>query len=611
MRRAFRPGDARSAPPSAGGRRALPAAWVVPALLGLWVPGAAAYGQSRPYYNITAIEATPLPNGVIVTIRADGAMTDAHAHDWNFLANGEPMPVRTLPLQCSNGKSQVGDFVDISLYPVSHVELTPRSWTNDGIGVDIAVQLYTDARIRHFRTSRLAGDWEWDPSMGCCFDGEMAKDQQSFVYTVISDRFRTPDPPTEPLGPTDLSLTREADGTFSLDATNADLQDVARTVGQATGAQLLVDASVGQRHVTAHLPQMAVPELLSRLAEGYGLALEQRAGSFVLTKGLPADVATYDTNVTQVVPLTQLSAGAALALLPNFLLTYVRPSEAQNALIVAGPPQLAERVRADVARIDRPPTQIRVAVTAVKVATTGSWRQAWNLRWAQDQDLLVLDPSGGDLTYQHLAEPLSQIHAFLRALQQQGAVRTLARAHIALTNGKWARLFLGQEKYIQVTRNTEIGSEQVAVPVSLGVDMRLSAWTGGRDIVLHVQPVVTSLGGVDPTSDLPIVDRYEAQSALRVRDGETLLLGGIHLDSDLGTATGLPRPTPHGGHFLLPAARTDAREQSEIALFVTASRMGGAARPDDDAAATLRRLGGGAMMRLEAAGDQPTGAAGP
>lgn len=531
------------------------------------LPGAAV-AQSRPFYNITSIKAEQLKNAVILTIKADGAMSDAHTHEWMFLNGWTPRPVKEIPLHCSSGKSKVGDFVDISLYPVSHVELEPRAWSNDGIGVNLTIKLYNEARVRHFHGTRLDEDWYWDPSQGCCFDGEIGRKKQSFVFTFVSDRFAPPETDDREPGRQELLLEPGPEDTYSLYALNVDLRRLVHELGRQTGARILVDESV-ERRVTVNLPRMRVEGLLEGIADGYGLALEDRGGQYVFSKGIPVNVATYDTNVTQVVHLNHLSPHAALALLPNFLLAYIKPSDAQNALIVAGPPQLVERVRDDVATIDAAPQQIRVEVAAVKIASADAWTDTLSAEWAGGRRAFGIDPEAGRLFYRKLEEPVHATYLTLRELEQAGVVDTLAKAHVTLINGKWASLFLGQERYIQVTRNYSYGSEDVAVPIELGVDVGLMAWTGGREIVLWIRPIVTALGGVDPRNNLPIVDRYETRSSIRVPDGHTILLGGIQLRSNVGMSKNVRWV---GG--LVPPARTKTQEDAEIALFITAEIIG-------------------------------------
>jgi len=527
--------------------------------------------QSAPFYNLTSIKAKQLKNAVILTIKADGAMTDAHTHDWSFLDGWTPRPVKEVPLHCSSGKSKVGDFVDISMYPVSHVELEPRTWSNDGIGVNLTIKLYTEARVRHFHGARLDDDWYWDPSQGCCFDGEIGRDKQSFVFTFVSDRFAPPDIEDGEPERQELLLEPGPGDTYSLYALSVDIRRLVHELGRTTGARILVDESVDLR-VTVNLPEMPVQQLLEGIAEGYGLALEDRAGGHVLSKGLPANVATYDTNVTQVVHLDHISPEAALELLPNFLLAYIKPSEAQNALIVAGPPQLVRHVREDVATIDAPPQQIRVEVAAVKVASADAWQEALGAQWSDGTTSFAVRPDAGELYFEQLEQAPGETYATLRALEQRGVVDTLARAHVSLVNGKWASLFLGQERYIQVTRNYSYGSEDVAVPIELGVDVGLMAWTGGGEIVLWLRPIVTALGGVDPATNLPIVDRYEARSAIRIADGHTVLLSGVRLRTDAKVHRGIR--LLGGGPGLLPPARTKMGEDAEIAMFITAKLLG-------------------------------------
>jgi len=536
-------------------------------------PSFRAAAQMRPYYNITEITATQLNNAVILTIRGDGAMTDVHTHDWMVTSDGSPIPVEAIELHCSNAKSQVGDFVDVSKYPISHVELQPRSFANDGIGLTVFVKLYAEARVRHFRTERFSGDWHWNPEMGCCFSGELGRDQQSFVLTVISDRFAKQE--AAPVAPATQQLELEPGprDTYSLWALNVDLQRLAHELGKQTGTRIVVDESV-RRYVTVHLPDMPVRELLAGVAAGYGLALEERDGQYVLSKGMATNVATYDTNVTQVVKLEHLAPTDALNLLPNFLLAYIEPSEAQNALIVAGPEPLVRRVREDVAKIDHPPQQVRIEITAVKVAGARAWRQEFAGELAQGTTSLTVDPQAGSLTYGRLDESADEVRARLRRLEQQGVVNTLARAHVTLVNGRWASLFLGETQYIQVTRNSEYGDDQIAIPVELGVDVGLIAWTGGGGIAMWLMPTVTALGGVDPATDLPIVDRYETTGALIVPDGHTLLLGGVRLTGRSDLVRRIAGLGVRGGAGLVPPDRATAVDDAEIAIFLTARELG-------------------------------------
>jgi len=521
--------------------------------------------QSRPYYNITGIEAKQITNGVILTIKADGSMADMHTHDWMVLSDGEPYPLQEIQLHCGSAKSQVGDFVDVSQYPISHVELIPRVFSNDGIGLDMKVRLYTPARVRHFRTERFSGDWFWRPTMGCCFDGELGRDQQSFVITVISDRFADPAPPTAGGAAEELALAPGPEGTFTLYALNCDLRRLAQELGRRAGVRIVVDESVTRR-VTVSLPEMTAGELLEGIAAGYGLALDKQGGQHVLSKGLPANVATYETNVTQVVTLEHLSPEAALGLLPNFLLGYIRPSPGQNALIVAGPEQLVRRVREDVAKIDHPPQQLRIELTAVKLASAGAREALSQAAGADGHTAFAFDAQAGTLFYERLDEPAEALRVRLRRLEHAGTVDTLAKAHVTLVNGKWASLFLGEKQYIQVTRNTEYGDDQIAIPVDLGVEVGLVAWTGGEGIAMWLRPIVTTLGGVDPATDLPIVDRYETRGAIIVPDGHTILLGGVRLSADSRLVRSLAGAPPRN--------RSALAEDAEIALFITARELG-------------------------------------
>jgi type IV pilus assembly protein PilQ len=131
----------------------------------------------------------------------------------------------------------------------------------------------------------------------------------------------------------------------------------------------------------------------------------------------------------------------------------------------------------------------------------------------------------------------------LQALINDGQARVLANPRIATVNGKEALIDIGETRFfrsVSVPGNGQAGQpiagalipiftvERVQVGVILRVTPTVGFSEGGAEpeILLDLRPEVSSISGVS-AEGLPEVSRRQAQSSLRVKDGESIIIGGL------------------------------------------------------------------------------------
>jgi type II secretory pathway component GspD/PulD (secretin) len=533
-----------------------------------------------PFCNIVAVESRRIGNAVQVTIRADGIMRlwfDQSRYVDEARAQrdtGDPRkPVIEIPFRITNARSQVSSFVDVGIYPVSHVEVSLPSDTPDGLGVDIKLVLFSPAVVRSARVGRDQVDFSGLPYAGPSFSVQQTPDQRSLIILVLSDR-RTM-PPVQRRKPGEVTpseLLVEADGdTVSIFALNADLRELMREFTQQTGMVVMVDPDL-ERVVSLCLQEMAPEEALQAVATGYGLELGRLNGAWFVGEGVVGSINTYLESSIEKIPLNYISAASARNSLPEFLLKYLRVNASENSLTVVGPASLVQKVREDIRKIDQPVPHVQIDALIVEMTDTDDSESVLRFLVADAHNTARVNVGTGDITYRIFGVPRTDVEARLRALAAEGRVRIRATPTAVALNGQSARIFSGQQRYIRADYFVEWSQAFITrvIPVDVGVSLEMNCWVGAEGVILAtVTPRVTAIAELDVKTGLPTVSTRLAETTVLLREGETLLIGGLKLQQQ-DTIT---RKVPLLGDLPLIGglfrAKTQRRTTTELAILVT------------------------------------------
>ncbi len=557
--------------------------WLVPLVLfTLMLLTLSVQAQRRmPYCNIVAVESQRIGNAVQVTIRADGLMRlQFNPERFVDTARAERQdgtdprkPILEIPFRITNARSQVTSFVDVGIYPVSHVEVSLPSDTPDGLGVDVRVVLFSPGVLRSGRVGGEEVDFSALPYAGPTFSIQQTQDQRSLIVLVTSDRRTLP--PVQRRKPGEMPTSElhiETDGdTVSIYALNADLRELIREFNARTGAVVLVDADL-ERAVSLCLQEVTTEEALVAIANGYGLELGRANGAWVLGDGSVSNLSTYLESELAKVPLNYISAASARNSLPEFLLKHLRVNAGENSLTVVGPPALVQKVREDLARIDRPVPHVQVDALIVEITDTTDRESLLRLLVTDAHNTARVNMGTGDIFYAVAGAPRTDIETRLRLLEAQGKVRIRATPTAVALNGQTARIFSGQQRYIKADYFEEWSQAFITrvIPVDVGVSLEMNCWVGAEGVILAtVTPQVTAVAELDAVTGLPTVATRRAETTLLLRDGQTLFIGGLTLEQD----DRITRKVPLLGDLPLIGglfrARTHRRTVTELGIFIT------------------------------------------
>lgn len=567
---------------SRGGREHLfrHSIWLCLLLLVVLLP-VRAQQRRIPYCNIVAVESRRVGNAVQVTIRADGLMrlqfdperyVDVARAEQG--SGGDPRkPVLEIPFRVTNARSQVSSFVDVGIYPVSHVEVSLPSDTPDGLGVDVKVVLFSPGVLRSGRVGGEEVDFSGIPYPGPTFSVQQTQDQRSLILLVTSDRRTLP--PVQRRKPgeaTPSELRVESDGdTVSIFALNADLRELLREFTLQTGEVVLVDPDL-ERAVSLCLQEVSPAEALQAIAAGYGLELGRTNGSWAIAEGTVGSMNTYLESSFQKIALNHITAASARNSLPEFLLKYLRVNASENSLTVIGPPPLVQKVREDLRKIDQPVPHVQIDALIVEITDTRESEKVVRLLVTDAHNTARVNTGTGDITYQIFGGARTDIEARLRALEAEGKVRIRATPTAVALNGQRARIFSGQQRYIKADYFEEWSQAFITrvIPVDVGVSLEMNCWVGAEGTILAtVVPQVTAVAELDVVTGLPTVSTRRAETTVLLRNGETLFIGGLKLQQE----DRITRKIPLLGDLPLIGglfrARAQRRTSTELAIFLT------------------------------------------
>ena len=504
-----------------------------------------ARAQSRSYTTINAVNVTPLSNGVRISIEADGILQFRNQDIY-----GLKMHLYFPDARNGTGKN----FFNINNYPVSYLQLsTPQGAANGiGLNLDISNLSVTSASV------------------------STSADGQSVLMTINSNRtVENRKTGTSSTGNSDAAKPDTstqvtfANGLLSLRAVKADIHELIGGIARKSGLSVAVDDAVN-RKVSLNLKDVSPEDALRDISTAYGLALSQNDGVYTLSEGVPTDLATYNASDTQSFRMQNTQAQTASGLLPNFLYSYVKVNSEQNAVVVTAPSQMLAKIGQDLQKMDVAPPQIAVEAIAVELTDTDDRDLGISFGNARSGFSSSTDTGGGTLSYTNIGNLPRNFQFTLNALELKGKARVRARPQMAVTNGQTANLFIGAQRFI-LTQYNQYGQTQTRIQsVDVGVKLAVTPLTGGNgEITTHIVPEVSNITELNLQTGLPVLSSRRADTTVRVKDGETIAIGGLTLDQEQTTRSKVPffGDLPLVGGLFRGSKKNTVR--TELVIFIT------------------------------------------
>lgn len=341
------------------------------------------------------------------------------------------------------------------------------------------------------------------------------------------------------------SDTGKKDG-ITIDYRNADIADVLRSLAYSYNLNLVTPQDIKGK-VDMSLVNVSVDEALSAILGTNGYAFTRKNNLIYITPG--PGLEGIDV-VTERIPLRFLVASEANALLQKVISPKgdMKINESTNSLVITDFPESIEKVKKVLGSIDIAPIQVLIEAKLVDITEKnfenfgitytvdykplrgGLFNRPTKIQEEIADTINMAGPSstlsGGQMKMTPITFKNASGSVTLDALIQANKAHVLASPSITTLNGKEARIIIGERyPYFEKTQTTT-GTIQSTKFADIGTTLRVvprvspDGW-----ITMIVHPEVSTLTAALDAG--PRISTREADATIRVRDGETIVIGGL------------------------------------------------------------------------------------
>jgi type IV pilus assembly protein PilQ len=324
------------------------------------------------------------------------------------------------------------------------------------------------------------------------------------------------------------------------------------------------------------VPDEIAKQLDAILPHGTIIVADPRTSSLLVTgssnaveraRTLAADFDRTSADREASLAMHYVKASDALKALQS-MMTIVPPQSAyaadqQNEIVLAGSSAFIDRATELVGHIDQPGQQVRYDVRVTDLEPTESSNVGFLFGGA---DVNGTQQAGSGSTITTFLRNSLAINATINALISKGEAQILARPSLSSLNNVAASLLVGQQ-YPIVYFDARTGTQQVQF-VNIGVNLNVTPTIGtDGSITTDLETDYSQVTG--SVRDFPIITTRKAQSTLRVRNGETIVIAGLFSDVDRSTLTKVPflADLPLIGEIF--RNRAHERSRDEVVFLIT------------------------------------------
>lgn len=259
--------------------------------------------------------------------------------------------------------------------------------------------------------------------------------------------------------------------------------------------------------------------------------------------------------------------------------------DSTNSLIITGSPHYYKAVRDAMQQLDSTPLQVLVEARIMELTLSDDLQYGleWYLKGSRSRSTTngVLDLGGAGIGaiqpgFSYVVERAGEVRAALNGLADDSRLKVLSSPSLMVLNNRTASILVGDE--VPIPTRQAVSNISPDAPTVNEIEYR------NTGILLTVTPRVNSggmvtmdisqevSGVVNNTSsqiDAPTIQQRQLNSTVSIRDGQTVVLGGLIRDQSSNRETGVPLLKDIPGLGKLFSATGDVSKRTELVVLIT------------------------------------------
>ena len=323
---------------------------------------------------------------------------------------------------------------------------------------------------------------------------------------------------------------------------DAAVLDVVEAIVARAGLDLVIcgdQSAIQAKRITLRLNDISATEAIGHILRTAGLIYE-RKGKLLLVSTLPQDQSQSGyPDQAEAVSLKHRSAEKIASLIEKiFTEVKVSRGEDSSSVVISGKGPSINEAKALIRSIDLPVSQVLIECKVLEIAESDSMRLG--LSFGKDAGVFkfITDKESGDTS------PVEELQTTLNTLVGSGKARVVASPRIATLDDHEAVINIGSRIPYAVPVTSGASATQWTVEyIQAGVKLKIlpSIQEEGQ-ITALIQPEVSSISEWRTTAagEFPVITTRNAMATLRVKDGETIAIGGLLSETDRENIIRLP-----------------------------------------------------------------------
>ncbi|MFT6098062.1 MAG: general secretion pathway protein D [Arenicella sp.] len=259
--------------------------------------------------------------------------------------------------------------------------------------------------------------------------------------------------------------------------------------------------------------------------------------------------------------------------------------ESTNSIIVTGSPHYYKAVRDAMKQLDSTPLQVLVEARIMELTLSDDLQYGleWYLNGSRGNSNTRggLDLGGSGIGaiqpgFSYVVERAGEVRAALNGLADDSRLKVLSSPSLMVLNNRTASILVGDEVPIPTRQAvSNISPEAPTVNeieyrntgILLTVSPRVNS--GGMVTMEISQEVSSVINNTTSQIDAPTIQQRQLNSTVSIRDGQTVVLGGLIREQSSSREAGVPLLKDIPGLGKLFSTTTDVSKRTELIVLIT------------------------------------------
>jgi type II secretory pathway component GspD/PulD (secretin) len=398
-----------------------------------------------------------------------------------------------------------------------------------------------------------------------------------------------------------LSITVDTSRNITMEIDNAGLDQAVRTIAIQCGINVIIyDQVTGS--ITAKLTEIPVDDVLRFLLQNTKFTFWKDRGIYFIGS---REMSQQKTSV--VVPLRHIMADEKQLtdMLPPHVTRNadIKYDKEHNAVVVIGSYDAIAQAQEYLEKIDKPVPQVLIEALVVDFNVTKTRKYGINLFRPGRADSLIgaarelyFPQYSAGIQNSRVQQVLNQVFGFMKRnspvtlpanfmaqvtfLEDNGILRVNSTPQIATLNGNTASITIGQTQYYKLVKSADVsGTSTTTNRLEINEEIKSFPFNNKLEVTPWVMPDRFVTVKIRPHFEIPqrttepgvppTVDTRELESTVRLRDGQTIVLGGQRSTSASQGVKGVPILSNIPILGLLFSNRTTEKTETQMMIFLT------------------------------------------